>query len=174
MVEQQSRDLFDPDYDGVINARDNCLQTPKGAVITNDGCESAETIQHEAARIIMFEFNQYTLTEHEQRRLASMVEKVKAKPELSIVLIGDTSPEGSDEYNHKLAKKRSDEITRLLISQGITESKITVQEYYQKDNMIPASLQGRQHRLVALATWSESGIEMAWHIYTSENNTASK
>lgn len=33
-----SRDLSDSDADGVINARDLCADTPKHAVIDNNGC----------------------------------------------------------------------------------------------------------------------------------------
>ncbi|MGO2011127.1 MAG: hypothetical protein ACTJH9_09770 [Pseudoalteromonas sp.] len=37
-VKYQSRDLYDSDNDGVINARDNCEGTDKEAITDNDGC----------------------------------------------------------------------------------------------------------------------------------------
>ncbi|WP_153916301.1 OmpA family protein [Shewanella sp. TC10] len=167
MVEQQSRDLTDIDADGVITARDLCLTTPSGSVINNDGCENATTIEKKASRVVMFEFDEHTLTPYESRRLAKMVNAVKHHPDAKIYLIGDTSPEGSDDYNHELAKKRTAEITRLIVAQGISEQQITSQVYFE-DNMIPASIKGRQHRLVAVAKWQESGIEQSWHIFSSE------
>ncbi|WP_282167456.1 OmpA family protein [Shewanella japonica] len=167
MVEQQSRDLTDVDADGVITARDLCLTTPDGSVINNDGCENAVTVEKKASRVVMFEFDKHTLTEYESNRLAKMVNAVKHHPDAKIYLIGDTSPEGSDTYNHELAKKRTEEITRLIVAQGINKQNITSQVYFE-DNMIPAAIKGREHRLVAVAKWQESGIEKSWHIFSTE------
>ena len=168
LVEQQSRDLTDIDTDGVITARDLCLTTPAGSVINNDGCESSTTVDKEASRVVMFEFDKHALTTYESDRLAKMVDAVKHYPDAKIFLIGDTSPEGSDAYNHELAKKRAAEITRLIVSQGVSEQQITSQVYFES-NMIPAAIKGREHRLVAVAKWQESGIEKAWHIFSTES-----
>ncbi|MEZ9142057.1 MULTISPECIES: OmpA family protein [unclassified Shewanella] len=167
LVEQQSRDLYDLDTDGVITARDLCLSTPDGSVINNDGCESSTTVEKQASRVVMFEFDKHTLTTYESERLAKMVNAVKHYQDARIYLIGDTSPEGSDAYNHELAKKRAAEITRIIVAQGINEQQITSQVYFES-NMIPNAIRGREHRLVAVAKWQESGIEKAWHIFSTE------
>ncbi|WP_144211389.1 OmpA family protein [Shewanella donghaensis] len=168
-VEQQTRDLTDTDTDGVIAARDLCLTTPDGSVISNDGCERTTTTDKRASRVVMFEFDKHQLTRYESERLAKMVDAVKHFPDAKIYLIGDTSPEGSDAYNHQLAQKRAAEITRLIVNQGVEQQQITTQTY-DESNMIPAAMNGREHRLVAVAKWQESGVEKAWHIFTTEKN----
>lgn len=166
-VKDQTRNLFDNDLDGVINARDLCADTVVGAVISNDGCPNTAGNAKEASREILFEFDKDVLTEGEYARLLKMIDRFKTFPEAKVYLIGDTSPEGSDDYNHKLAQRRVNEITRILVNQGVNPSNITKQVYFD-NNIMPQSYQARKHRLVAVAKWSESGTEMSWNIFTSE------
>lgn len=170
-VKDQTRNLFDNDLDGVINARDLCAETVVGAVINNDGCPNTAGSAKEASREILFEFDKDVLTDAEYARLVNMIDRFKTFPEAKVYLIGDTSPEGSDEYNHKLAERRVAEITRILVSQGVNPNNITEQVYFES-NIMPQSYQARKHRLVAVAKWSESGTEMSWNIFTSETAPA--
>ncbi|MFB2681252.1 OmpA family protein [Shewanella mangrovisoli] len=168
-VKQQTRDLYDADLDGVINARDDCAATPVGAIISNEGCPKANGQLTKVSREIMFEFDNAELTADQQSRLLNMVDKFKTFNDAKVILIGDTSPEGSDEYNHKLAQRRVAEITRILVEQGIPESNITKQVYF-KSNAIPEEFKARKHRIIAVAQWKNSGTEISWNIFSSETN----
>ena len=53
----QSYDLEDDDNDGVINARDLCIDTQMGAEIDNDGCGSYFESTEEKALHILFANN---------------------------------------------------------------------------------------------------------------------
>lgn len=166
-VKEQSRDLHDADLDGVINARDDCAATPQGATISNEGCPNPNGQMKEVSREIMFEFDKDKLTADEQARLAKMVDRFKTFNDAKVFLIGDTSPEGNDEYNHKLAQRRVAEVTRILVAQGVPESSITEQVYYES-NVTPEGFKARKHRLIAVAQWTEAGTDMSWTIFSSE------
>lgn len=167
-VQPQTRDLFDSDIDGVINARDNCVKTPVGAVIDNDGCSLKYKLVEEVATVIMFGFDQDTLSSAQVGNIKASIAKLLQKQRPLLYLIGDTSPEGSDTYNHQLAQRRADEVTRIVIEAGFPSDQIIEQVYYS-GNVIPKPLAGRQHRLVAIATWQEQGVEMLWNIFTTQD-----
>lgn len=167
-VEPQTRDLFDSDIDGVINARDNCMKTPEGAVIDNDGCSLEYKLMEEVATVIMFGFDQDTLSPTQIGNIKARIAELLQKQRPQLYLIGDTSPEGSDNYNHQLAQRRADEVTRIVVEAGFPREQIIEQVYYS-GNVIPKPLAGRQHRLVAIATWQEQGVEMLWNIFTTQD-----
>ncbi|MGS0676248.1 OmpA family protein [Shewanella sp. 0m-4] len=166
-VEPQTRDLLDSDLDGVINARDKCAATDKGSVINNEGCPSPTMTEKEDVRVIMFGFDKDTLSRAQANKWRGIIARLAQKQSPSLYLVGDTSVEGSEEYNHALAKRRVDYITQLAIEQGFPASAIK-EEVYFKQNHIPQTVAGREHRLVAVATWQESGTAQMWNIYTSE------
>lgn len=168
-VEPQTRDLLDSDIDGVINARDKCAGTSKGAIIDNDGCPSPEVTVKEDFRVIMFGFDKDTLEPEQADKWRGIIERLAQKQAPSLYLVGDTSVEGSEDYNHALAKRRVDYITQLAVEQGFPASGIK-EEVYFKQNHMPQAVSGREHRLVAVATWQESGTAMMWNIYTSERS----
>lgn len=163
----QSRDLLDTDNDGVINARDNCGQTTAGAMITNDGCPKNINQIRERTKVIMFNFDSSRLSKNEVDKISELLHKLMNLPEAKLLLIGDTSPEGSDSYNHALAQRRVDTIHDIAKEIGFPTQSIISQTYDQSDRT-PTSISGRQHRLIAVAQWQESGTQMMWNIFTSE------
>ncbi len=168
-VAPQTRDLLDSDIDGVINARDKCADTVKGAVINNDGCPTESTAVVEDFRVIMFGFDKDTLSTEQADKWRGILSRLSQQQSPTLYLVGDTSVEGSEDYNHALAKRRVDYITQLAVEQGFPADAIKEEVYY-KQNHIPQAVSGREHRLVAVATWQESGTAMMWNIYTSERS----
>lgn len=166
-AQAQSRDLLDTDNDGVINARDNCGQTTAGAMITNDGCPKNLNQIRERTKVIMFNFDSSRLSKNEVDKISELLHKLMNLPEAKLLLIGDTSPEGSDSYNHALAQRRVDTIHDIAKKIGFPTQSIISQTYDQSDRT-PTSISGRQHRLIAVAQWQESGTQMMWNIFTSE------
>ncbi|WP_028766652.1 OmpA family protein [Shewanella fidelis] len=168
-VAPQTRDLLDSDTDGVINARDKCAATSKGAIIDNDGCPSPNITVKEDFRVIMFGFDRDTLDAQQADKWRGIIGRLAQKQSPSLYLVGDTSVEGSEDYNHALAKRRVEYITQLAVEQGFPAEAIKEEVYY-KQNHIPQAVSGREHRLIAVATWQESGTAMMWNIYTSERS----
>ncbi len=163
----QSRALSDIDHDGVIDARDKCETTPAGASISNSGCETTTASTRKVNRVIMFGYDQDTLPDGERAELIALMRKLGDKQGAELVLIGDTSPEGSESYNHALAQRRSEYLKAMALEAGLSASQLKEEVYFER-NQIPNELQGRDHRLIAVARWQEAGVDMDWTIFTSD------
>jgi OOP family OmpA-OmpF porin len=75
---------------------------------------------------VLFAFDKDLLKEDGKKILDSdVVEKLKAHPEVELVLItGHTDKIGDAGYNQKLSERRANSVKKYLISQGIEESRL--------------------------------------------------
>lgn len=163
--QEQSRDLFDSDIDGVINARDNCERTQADAVTNNDGCPTETNIPHADIRVIDFGFDKDTLTPQEQIKVIELAETMKQEPETQLYLIGDTSVEGTEEYNRKLAQRRIKTVTDILLANGVSSSRFETETYEYPIHM-PKALAGRDTRLIAVLSIPDStAFKKKWQMY---------
>jgi len=164
---EQSRDLADLDRDGIINERDECTESPSDAVIDNDGCPALTGRPKVKYRIIHFGFDKSSLSAREHKRVLEMATFLKKYPETNLYLIGDTSSEGSDSYNQKLAKRRINSVHKLLQANGISNERLK-QEIYSLKNHLPPELTGRDRRLIAVLQWPSNykDYQVEWSIFT--------
>jgi OOP family OmpA-OmpF porin len=166
-LQAQTRDLNDVDLDGVINERDLCSETPNDAVINNDGCEKLTGRPKVKFREVNFSFDKSDLNTYEHNRVVEIAFFLNKYPETSLYLIGDTSIEGSDAYNEKLAQRRIKTVHTLLIKNKVAASRLK-KESFSVRNHIPESLKGRKTRLIAVLKWPEDykDYEVEWNIFT--------
>jgi len=61
--------------------------------------------------------------------LDKLAAKLKADPEMKIVVAGHASPEGNPIYNEILAQKRADKIAKMLIDKGVNKYQLIVRSY---------------------------------------------
>jgi len=75
---------------------------------------------------VLFAFDKDLLKEEGKKILDSdVVEKLKAHPEVELVLItGYTDKIGDAGYNQKLSERRANSVKKYLVSQGIEESRL--------------------------------------------------
>lgn len=75
---------------------------------------------------VLFAFDKSVLKPEGKERLdADVVGKMKAHPEVELVLItGHTDRIGSDGYNQKLSERRANAVKAYLVSQGIAENRL--------------------------------------------------
>ena len=75
---------------------------------------------------VLFGFDKDVLREEGKARLDSeVVEKMKAHPEVELVLItGHTDRIGTSAYNQKLSERRAQAVKKYLMNQGIEESRL--------------------------------------------------
>lgn len=116
----------DDDGDGVINERDKCPNTLRGAKVDGNGCVVEQTM---TIRDITFEFNSARLTANAQRLMENVVSFLRADPNVHLSISGHTDNKGSDSYNLKLSRARANEVRDYLIGYGIDGSRLEAAGY---------------------------------------------
>ncbi|MCK5829966.1 MAG: OmpA family protein [Methylococcales bacterium] len=128
----------DSDGDGVPDNRDKCPDTPKGAIVDEDGCWSF--------RGVHFDFDQDSIKSNSGETIENSINVLQQNPEISVELQGHTDDTGSNEYNQDLSERRATSVKQHLINKGINGSRLTTQGYGEKS---PATTnntsEGRAH-----------------------------
>lgn len=75
---------------------------------------------------VLFAFDKYDLKDEGKKILdVEVVEKMKAHPEVELVLItGHTDRIGDEKYNQRLSERRANAVKKYIASQGIAESRL--------------------------------------------------
>ncbi len=76
---------------------------------------------------VLFEFNQADLINGAARNLDPLVKALNKDPEQSVIVEGHTDNIGSKEYNLSLSERRADAVKAYLVSQGITETRVSTE-----------------------------------------------
>ncbi|CAH1558859.1 OmpA family protein [Vibrio rotiferianus] len=122
----QVADLHDVDNDGVINARDLCANTPVGAEVDNDGCETYLNKEEQYQLKILFANDSDSINPVFQRKITELTAFLKKYPTTSIEIQGYASKVGTAAYNLELSRRRASNVRNLLIKQGISEERLTI------------------------------------------------
>ncbi|MGF1697929.1 OmpA family protein [Vibrio lamellibrachiae] len=125
----QVDDLLDDDKDGVINARDLCVETPLASEIDNDGCETHIQSEQQMKLNILFANDSSELNSVFLGQIRVMAEFMAEYPSISIELQGYASKVGSPEYNLSLSKDRANSIKDALVSNGVSHTRVTIVGY---------------------------------------------
>lgn len=167
LTRNQIDDLRDDDNDGVINQRDLCIQSPKGSTVDNQGCTEWITDQHTEVLSVQFDLAKYQIRDDQIPTLNNIYTYLMKHTDAKVILVGDTSSEGSEQYNQKLALQRVKVIREQLELRGIDPQRISEQEYFQVTS-ITEQLKVRARRTIAVMTHPQSDYEPEWDIFTSE------
>jgi OmpA-OmpF porin, OOP family len=141
----------DQDFDGVIDADDNCPFTPEGIAVDSNGCaedhdgdgvpyyldKCPETplgtvvnlmgcaIKIVSLKGVHFAFDSATLTSTAKSILDGAIGKIKAHSSSSFTVEGHTDSNGSDDYNYTLSQSRANAVMNYLISKGVPASSLS-------------------------------------------------
>lgn len=74
---------------------------------------------------VLFGFNKATLKDTYQQELESILNYLKHRPNLTIIIRGHTDIIGSHEFNLELSKKRAKAVANFLLMNGLDEGRIT-------------------------------------------------
>ena len=152
----------DEDGDGVADFRDREPNTPKGAFVNFWGesipqeaigcCDEVKqvfsalgidpTVDYDQS--VYYSINKSNISAKAKKNIETVVEKLKADPELKVEIRGYCDFPGSKDYNLKLSQKRVDAVKAELIKAGIEESRITTQAQGQLANPPKAEQKNRR------------------------------
>lgn len=164
----QSYDLEDDDNDGVINARDLCIDTQIGAEIDNDGCGSYFESTEEKELHILFANNSTEINPVFLGQIRQMAAFLKRYESTTIRLQGYASKVGNSAHNLDLSKKRASNVRRALISNGIQPSRVTIIGYGDTvfDSEGTKISHALNRKVVASVAGFKGNIKEEWHIFT--------
>jgi OOP family OmpA-OmpF porin len=103
----------DTDNDGVIDARDICPYTPRGAKVNSDGCSAIVNLY------INFKTKSYKIDPSSNPMLDRYATFLKQHTNYSAKIVGYTDNRGSKEYNQKLSQKRAVAVVEALVQRGV-------------------------------------------------------
>jgi len=111
----------DADGDGVLDSKDKCPNTPKGAIVDKDGCW--------AFHGVLFDYDKASIKAGFENVFDNAIKVLKLNPGLTVEIQGHTDSRGSDAYNQTLSKNRALSVKQLLVNNGIAASRLTTKGF---------------------------------------------
>lgn len=78
---------------------------------------------------IYFDFDAATIRPDSEETLNRLLEAVKARPNVKLVIEGHTDSEGSDAYNQTLSEKRAQSVVNWLVDHGIASQQLSAKGF---------------------------------------------
>lgn len=118
----QAEPELDSDGDGVVDSKDQCPDTPKGAPVDERGCWIA-------AYASFFDFNKDIVKDKYKPYIKKAADILNANPGIVVEVAGHTDAIGSDSYNMDLGQRRAEAIRALLVEYGVAADRLKVKSY---------------------------------------------
>ena len=116
----------DADSDGVIDAKDNCANTPITDKVDANGCTIFTEQQETINLLVSFENNKSDVADMYLAEIAKVAEFMKQYPHTQLTINGHTSVVGEAAYNQNLSEKRAQAIVDVLVNNfSISQSRLT-------------------------------------------------
>ncbi|WP_417614682.1 OmpA family protein [Oceanisphaera sp.] len=166
-------DLSDMDRDGVITARDNCLDSVVNSAVDNEGCgdKQYEALQQDI--IILFDHDRSVIKRKYQNEINKMASFMAENPELKLLLEGHASRVGTEEYNLALSKRRAQTVRSALIKTGVDGSRLDIIGYGETKPLLMGEgeqVAAANRRVVGALTAMRDEVRMRWNVYSVENS----
>jgi len=115
----------DSDGDGVIDAIDECINTPLESKVDAKGCVIIDENYRNIIQLnIEFKYKSFELTEVSKEEVLMLADFLNANPSYDVKVFGYTDNKGSRRYNKKLSQKRADAIKKMLIKNSVLASRV--------------------------------------------------
>ncbi|GLS91082.1 porin [Psychromonas marina] len=170
---EQSQDQRDDDNDGVINARDKCINTSHTAIVDNDGCPTKVNHEQENDVRVLFANNSSKIPNSFLPDIQRMAKFLAAYPETHIELKGYASPVGNREHNVQLSNNRAERVRLKLISEGVEASRIQTIGFGDDEPIAAGTTEAinvLSRRVVAKVIGSDNSTIEEWTIFTLREN----
>ncbi len=114
-------EVSDTDKDGVNDLQDECRNTPRGAVVNENGCWVIEDV--------LFDFDRFDIKPEGYPVLNEVARVMQLNPSLNILINGHTDIIGSERYNDKLSINRARAGLKYLAGKGIEPERIFIKGF---------------------------------------------
>lgn len=164
-------DLTDMDRDGVITARDNCLDSTLNASVDNDGCQANQSEMLQQDIIVLFAHDKSNITPKYRGEIKQMATFMEQNPELKLLLEGHASRVGTPEYNLALSKRRAQAVRRALMQEGVPGERLEIIGYGESKPLLMGDDEqsaAANRRVVGALTNMREGVRMRWNVYSME------
>ncbi|MGF1767307.1 OmpA family protein [Enterovibrio makurazakiensis] len=166
----QPNDLKDLDLDGVINERDKCPETIKGAIVDNDGCSGAKHINQRITLNVRFQSGSSYINPADLPEIENLANFLKNHPYTNVTVEGHASTHGDARTNKWLSLKRAKKVSSVLSSTyGVERHRIRAVGYGEErllDTTNTPDAHQRNRRVVADIRVSNKETPLKWTIYT--------
>ncbi|MCL1068945.1 OmpA family protein [Shewanella olleyana] len=167
---KQAFDLNDNDNDGVIMARERCVETVMGASIDNYGCPTVSDINERQELQILFENDSDYINPRYYQQIEQVAKLMKMYPNTLVTIEGHCSRTGSYEHNLALSQARADNVVKVLSDTfGIASVRLTATGFsYDQPIDLSETPEANEanRRVMAEVTGDDTKTDMKWHIYT--------
>ncbi|WP_165873538.1 TolC family outer membrane protein [Parasulfuritortus cantonensis] len=116
----------DQDADGVVDAKDQCPNTPKGTKVDEKGCPYKAIIELKG---VNFDYDKAVVRKDSMPALDEGVALMKAHPEIKVEVAGHTDSDGSEAYNLSLSTRRTEAVVAYMVSKGIAKDRLAAKGY---------------------------------------------
>lgn len=163
----QTMDLRDDDSDGVINARDLCAQTPLTSTIDEWGCSEWNVDYKHKDFVFNFKFDKDDVLPEHQAIIEAVLNLTLKNENSRIILVGDTSSEGSNKYNEALGKRRAEALIYDMVANGVPRERIVGFTWDQE--AMTGVLKKRKRRTIVRVVYRVETSVDRWNIFTTED-----
>ena len=172
LATNQVADLKDQDSDGVINARDNCPNTPLGSVVDNDGCPTQSEQDKIQDLHVLFEHDKSVVREEYLAGIEKTAKFMQSHIDLTLVLEGHASQVGTQEHNQALSQRRAAAVKDIMVKQyGIAASRVIIKPLAASNPAIEGhneQADAVNRRVVGSLAATSSELVKKWTIYSVE------
>jgi len=120
----------DTDKDGVVDKRDQCMNTPMSDKVDQNGCTIFEEERLTIELLVNFDNNKAIVKDEYLPEIRNVAKFLTTYPHTNIVIEGHTSKLGSESYNKKISQQRADAVANILVSKfAIDESRVSAVGY---------------------------------------------
>lgn len=166
----QIADLNDDDNDGVINARDLCLQTPTGAEVDNDGCEAYVESEETYQLKILFNNDSDKIERGFEQQIEGLANFLEIYSSTSVEIQGYASRVGGAAHNLELSIRRANSVRDTLIGFGIDEQRVKIVGY--GDTVLSRlgsdeATHAGNRRVTATVVGHKGNVKDEWTIFTT-------
>jgi outer membrane protein OmpA-like peptidoglycan-associated protein len=166
----QTFDLSDAEGDGVITARDKCLDTTKGSAINNDGCGDVLIETLRADLLVNFAQDSDVVERQYYGGIQTLSEFMTEYPTSTVIIEGHTSLTGTAAHNKKLSFARANAVKQVLMNEyNIDSARIATIGYGFERPLINSrddQANAKNRRIEAQIASDVKVTNLKWTIYS--------